>query len=155
MEFELTIQIRRQPQVVFEFLANKDRVQQDPRSSVLALERLTPGPTAMGTRFREVVLVLPFLQGEILSEVTRCEAPTVLEEAYAGAGMSGHLSYLFEPVQDGTRLVQRQSLEARGPLKLLHPLIRLLLGCRLHDRLQEIKRLLEADARGRPRSAQR
>ena len=47
----------------------------------------TNGLPAVGTRYREVVQMLPFVRGEILSEITRYEPPSHLEERFWGAGM--------------------------------------------------------------------
>ncbi len=64
MNFELSIVIKRPPTAVFDFLRDKDKFQQPAGSPVLALEQTTPGPAAVGTRYREVVQMLPFIRGE-------------------------------------------------------------------------------------------
>ena len=123
MYFELSITIRRPPYDVFAFLRDKDKYPQKPGSPVLLLEQTTPGPAGVGTRYREVVQMLPFVRGEILSEVTCFVPGEALEEDYQGAGMIGHLAYQFLPEGDGTRLIQREKVAVRGFLKVLEPVM--------------------------------
>jgi hypothetical protein len=145
MDFELAITIDRAPAEVFAFLRDKDRHTQEADSPVLLLEKTTPGPAGAGTRYREVVQMLPFFRGEILSEITRFEPDGVLEEDFAGAGMEGHLAYRFLPADGGTQLIQRETLHLTGPLRLLAPLVERMLARRLLQRLEAIKQLLESD----------
>jgi len=95
MYFELSITIQRSPREVFVFLRDKDSFQQEESSPVVLIEKTTPGSTGVGTRYREVVRMLPFYQGEIHSQITRYEPYEWLEEDYDGPGMRGHLSYQF------------------------------------------------------------
>jgi hypothetical protein len=145
--FELTITIDHAPAGVFAFLRDKDRHPQKADSPVLLLQKTTPGPTGVGTRYREVVQMLPFFRGEILSEITRFEPGRALEEDFAGAGMKGHLAYQFLPADGGTQLIQRETLHLTGPLRLLAPLVERMLARRLTQRLEAIKQILES---GRP-----
>jgi hypothetical protein len=144
MEFDLSIHINRSPDDVFAFLRDKDRFPQEEASPVLLLEKTTPGPPGMGTRYREIVQMLPLVRGEILSEITHYEPGIRLDEDWAGAGMEGNLTYLFIPEEGGTRLVQRETVEPRGWLRLAAPLIRISLGRALQNRLEGIKELLDA-----------
>jgi hypothetical protein len=144
MYYELSISIDRPPEDVFVFLRDKDKFPQEEGSPVLVLEKTTPGPPDVGTRYREVVQMLPFFRGEILSEITRFEPPQFLEEDFWGAGMVGHLAYQFLRQGEGTKLIQRETLRYRGILRLFEPVIRPILGRRLRERLQEIKVILES-----------
>ena len=143
MYFELTILIKRSPADVFVFLRDKDKYPQKEGSPVLLLEKTTPGPVAIGTRYREVVQMLPFYRGEIVSEITRIEQNERLEEDFKGAGMHGHLAYHFLQENERTILIQRETLHYHGVLRLCEPLIRRILGRRLRERLEEIKEVLE------------
>ena len=143
MHFNLTIPIRRTPEEVFAFLRDKHAFPQQRGSPVLVLEKITPGAVGIGTRFREVVRMLPLVRGEIFSRVTRFEPYRCLQEEFWGAGMSGWLTYTFNPHEDGTLLVQDQIIEVDGLLKLLMPLMRAMLARRLRGRLIEIHNLLE------------
>jgi len=51
----------------------------------------------VGTRYREVVQMMPFVKRDILSEVTRFEPFSVLEEKWRGGGMEGILTYFLIP----------------------------------------------------------
>jgi uncharacterized protein YndB with AHSA1/START domain len=143
MYFELSISIERPPADVFRFLRDKDKHPQEEGSPVLLLDKTTPGDPGVGTRYREVVQMLPFYRGEILSEITRFEPDEVLEEDFWGAGMEGHLAYQFLKEGQGTRLIQREALRYQGVLRLFEPVIRPILGRRLRERLEGIKAYLE------------
>lgn len=110
MNFEISIWIQRPPADVFAFLRDKDLYPQENGSPVLVLEKTTPGQPGVGTRYSEVVQMLPFYRGEILSEITRYEPNEFLEEDFSGAGMKGHLAYQFLPENEGTLLIQRETL---------------------------------------------
>lgn len=118
MYFDLSVTIDRAPEDVFSFLRDKDLYIQKPGSPVLILEKTTGGPTGAGTKYREVVQMLPFARGEILSEITIYDPPKRLEESFHSSGMNGYL-------------------------KLLHPLIRAVLSRKLKRRLIDIKAELE------------
>ena len=125
MDFDLSIGIRRSPMDVFLFLRDKDKYPQDPNSPVLILQQMTPGPVGVGTQYREVIQMLPFVRGEILSVITHFEPGKRLEEDFEGAGMIGHLAYEFLPEDGGARLIQRQSVRTRGFTRLLEPFVEL------------------------------
>ena len=144
MEFHLSIYIDRSPDDVFAFLRDKDKFPQEKGSPVLVLEKTTPGPPGVGTRYREVVQMLPFVRAEILSVITAYDPGRCLAEDWAGGGMEGDLTYHFTPEAGATRLVQQETVRPRGLLKPLAPLIRLALGRALESRLQDIKQILEA-----------
>jgi hypothetical protein len=144
MRFELAIFIRRPPEVVFSFFRDKDKFRQEPGSPVLALEQTTPGPVGVGSRYREVVQMLPWVRGEMLSVVTRFEPGKHLEEDFHGAGMTGHLAYEFRAEGDGTRLIQRETIAPLGLLIVMAPLMRGTLGPRLRARLAAVKKILES-----------
>ncbi|HER08794.1 MAG TPA: hypothetical protein ENO20_07765 [Bacteroides sp.] len=144
MNFELCITINRPPSEVFTFLRDKDKYPQKEGSPVLVLDKTTPGPPGVGTCYREVVQMLPFYRGEILSEITHFLPNRCLEEDFKGAGMHGHLAYHFIPKRDGTNLIQRETIHYHGVLKLFEPVIRIVLFHRLQDRLKDIKAILES-----------
>ena len=144
MYFELSVTIDRPPSDVFAFLRDKDLYPQEPDSPVLVLEKTTSGPPALGTRYREVVQMLPFIRGEILSEITSYEPYRYLGERFQGAGMQGCLLYEFAPCGDGTKLTQRETLHPLGILRLAGPAIKRMLYRRLPERLEAIKSILES-----------
>jgi len=141
--FRSSINIRRQPEAVFHLLANVHRVQQAEGSPVLALEMTTPGPPGLGSRYREVVRMLPFYNGEIVSEISAFEPPLLLEMVWTGPAMSGRDRYELAEIQDGTELVHQKWTSCRGLLRIMEPFMRKALLPRLESRLGEIKRGLE------------
>lgn len=138
-----SIAIHRPPEVVFDFLANIQDVQQSEGSPVLALDLITAGPPRLGSRYREVVQMAPFFKGEILSEVTAFEPPRVLEMAWRGPGMEGFDRYELDAFQDGTSLNHKKCTSFTGFFRIIEPLMRKPLIPRLEQRLLEIKHLLE------------
>ena len=144
MYFELSITIKRSASDVFGFLRDKDKYPQKEDSPVLLIEKTTPDPPSIGTHYREVVQMLPFFRGEILSVITRFEASKFLEEDFKGAGMKGHLAYQFLPEGNGTRVIQRETIRFRGLLRVFEPLVKLILSRRLRERLEDIKEVLES-----------
>jgi len=145
MYFELSVTIQRPPSDVFLFLRDKDTFQQEEGSPVLLIEKTTSGPTGVGTRYREIVQMLPFYQGELRSQITRYEPYEWLEEDFDGPGMKGHLTYQFLPMGNATRLIQRETIHVQGILKIIAPFIRRSLAPRLKDRLEYIKEFLESE----------
>ena len=139
----MTITIQRPAAEVFAFLRDKDKYPQEEDSPVLLLEKTTPGVPGVGTCYREVVQMLPFYQGQIISEITRFEPYEHLEEDFRGVGMHGHLAYHFIQEPTGTMLIQRETLHYQGLLKLFEPIIRVFLYPRLRQRLVGIKAILE------------
>ena len=143
MDFELDIIIERSPYIVFTFLRDKDTYPQEENSPVLLLEKTTPGPLGVGTRYREIVQMLPFFKGEILSEITHFEPGHRLDEDWQGPCMEGCLTYLFLPENGGTKLIQRETVNLCGLLWLLSPLIKLTLGAELVVKNGALKHILE------------
>jgi len=139
-----SIDIRRPPEVVFEFLANIQDVPQPADSPVLALDLITEGPPGLGSRYREVVQMMPLIKGEFLSEISVFDAPGVLALRWRGPGMGGTDRYQLECIQDGTRLHHRRHMSCHGLLRVLEPFMRIPLIPRLEERLVDIQRLLEA-----------
>jgi len=138
-----SIHIGRPPEAVFEYLANIQDVQQEEGSPVLALDLTTEGPPRLGSRYREVVQMLPFFKGVILSEITAFQPLRVLELVWTGPGMKGTDRYELAPTQGGTTLKHTKDTVCLGALRLIEPLMRGALVPRLEERLVGIKRELE------------
>lgn len=143
MEFERQISIQCPPLDVFYFLCNKHSYPFKQGSSVLVLNKITPGPVGLGTQHYEEVQMFPWLKGKIWSEVTRFEPPNFLEERFWGTGMRGHLAYQFKPHAGSTLLIQREALNLVGVLHLMEPLVMRLLLPRIEKRLDAIRAVLE------------
>lgn len=143
MLHKFSILVDKPPADVFYFLANKDSYKQQKGSPVLLLEKTTPEPIGVGTCYREVVQMAPFIKAEILSEITRFEPGAVLEEKWAGGGMKGILTYFFHPAGHGTDLEQQVSIETHGLLKPFDAIISKMYARAAQYRLECIKAILE------------
>ena len=143
MLHEFRIQINKPPVEVFQLLCNKDKYEQQNDSPVLSLERTTAGPLGVGTRYREVVQMAPFIKSQMLSEITRYEPHSVLEERWAGGGMRGVLTYFFHPVGQGMELVQHVSIEPHRLLRPFSAIIFKTYSRAARYRLEVIKMILE------------
>ena len=138
-----SVDIKRPPEAVFDFLANIHEVQQDEGSPVLELELMTPGPIGLGSRYREVVQMMPFFKGEMISTITAFEWPVVLQMDWTGPGMTGRDRYELAAIAEGTALVHHKWTSPTGLLRVMEPLMRKPLIPRLEAWLVDIKRLLE------------
>lgn len=138
-----SIDIRRSPDVVFEFLANIQAVQQADDSPVLSLDLITDGPPRLGSRYREVVQMMPFVKGEIISEIVAFDFPRELEMTWDGPGMTGTDRYQLVANQSGTTLKHTKYTAFLGILRVMEPVLRIPLIPRLERRLIVIKRILE------------
>ena len=143
MLHKLRIQINKPPVEVFQFLCNKDTYEQQNGSPVLLLEKTTTGPLDVGTCYREVVQMAPFIKTQMLSEITRYEPYSVLEEKWAGGGMKGILTYFFDQVGQGTELVQHVSVETHWLLRPFNTIISRTYSKAAQYRLEVIKTILE------------
>jgi len=97
----------------------------------------------VGTRYREVVQMMPFVKRDFLSEVTRFEPFSVLEEKWRGGGMEGILTYFFNPIPEGTELIQHISAKALGLLKPFDSILSKTYAKAAQYRLECLKSLLE------------
>lgn len=144
MEFLLNIHIRASTSRIYTFFRDLYANNWSQNPVVPVYEKLTPGPVAVGTRFREVVRVLPpLIHFEIISTVTAIEDGRRLAYDWRGPGMHGELEYTFEPAGDGTHLTQRETLHMRGLGRLFNPLVRRSFGAQIAARLESLRRLLE------------
>lgn len=143
MDFERSILIKCSAQSVFAFLRDKHLHDQTDESPVLVIQKISPGPVSVGTRYREVVHMLPWYDAEILSEVTCFKPHSFLEEDFHSTSMHGHLAYEFQAQGDSTILIQRESIHYTGFLKVLEPLIKFFLLRKIEQRLLSIKQIIE------------
>lgn len=148
MEFELSVVINRPLEEVFAFFRDIDQHAGQKGTVVPVYDKVTPGPVGVGTQYHEIVQVMPFVTGEILTEVVGYEPSQRLAYRFVALGMPGELTYCFEAVEEGTRLVQRQSLWPSGWMKLFSPMIRAMFSRMIVRRLVGIKSFLESRAAG-------
>jgi len=145
MDFEFVATIQCPPAAVFSFFRDIEQHAGRAGSVVPVYDKITPEPTGVGTRYREVVRILPFWHAEVIAEIVQLEPDRLLKVKFAfGRTMDGTLVYHLEPAGEGTQVVQRQSLRPRGVAKLFSPFIKLTFSQVAGRRLQAIKRILEA-----------
>jgi hypothetical protein len=148
MEFSLSIAVDRPVTEVFAFLEDMRNHPQEEGSQVILVEKLTPEPIGVGTRFREMVQTLPFVRVEMLSEVTQYDRNERIEIAWHGGGMEGVLTYRFDPQNGVTGLSLHETVTAKGLMRLAKPVIRPTFERMLVNRLHGIKRVLEVRNEG-------
>ena len=146
MDFEFTAVIESPIDRVFAFLKDIDHHAGKEGTVVPVYDKITPGPVKVGTRYREVIRLLPFISGEMISEVTAFEPGCRLGYVFSGMGMDGDLVYSFRETSVGTEVVQKQRLYPRGMLKLLSPIIGRMFENAASSRLLIIKDLIEWNA---------
>jgi hypothetical protein len=143
MDFEFTVVVECPLDRGFAFFREVDRHAGEEGTVVPVYDKITPGPVRVGTRYREVVKVFPFASGEMISEVTHFEPGHCLGYQFSGLGMDGDLMYFLKEVAGSTEVVQRQSLQPRGLLKVFSPLLGRMFAAAAGHRLESIKGLLE------------
>ena len=150
MEFEFTAVIHCPPADVFALFRDVDQYNAYEGSPVPVLDKVTEGPVGVGTRYREVVRMMPGIRMmhsvmmTIVSEVTGYEPGRYLASDWHSNVMEGHLAYTFEPVEGGTRVIQQMTLNPKGILRVFSPLIKVMFSRAAGQRLEGIKALLEA-----------
>lgn len=122
---------------------------QESNSQVLLVEKLTPGPSRIGTQYRETVQLLPFITIEMITEVTQMNPHKNLEFTWSGGGMEGVLKYHLDPRDDWTNLEFSERVIPKGIMKLVGPLIQASFHKMMVDRLDGIKGVLEGSTKKR------
>lgn len=143
MDFDLSVEIDRPARDVFAMLADIQRYYSSKGSPVADLEKIPPGPTTVGTRFREVVRMGRLARMTIWTEVTAIEPDRLLGLRFRGPGMSGTIEYRIEPTAGGCTLRQVERLVPGGLLRIVSGPMRRMLEPRLAARLAAIRDRLE------------
>jgi uncharacterized protein YndB with AHSA1/START domain len=140
IRFVNSLHIERPVGSVFEALADLERA---PRwnPAISNATRVTDGNIGVGTRFH-VTRTDPKPATEPL-EIVAFEPNAHLELRGRLAGMKADLVYRLEPEGSGTRLTNDVTLEPRGPVRLLAPMLTGRIRASVADNLGTLKRLLE------------
>jgi hypothetical protein len=148
MDFDASVHIEADRELVYAVLADVQQCATGPGSPVLMMEKMPPGPTRVGTRWREVVHVGPLLHMTMRSQVTECAVGRHLQMDFRGGGMRGWLRYtLADDGPGATMLRHEEHLELLGPLRVFDAFVARLLAPRLIARLDHLRALIEADVR--------
>lgn len=144
MIFDETVLIRRPPEAVFKRLSDIQEGAVQPGSPVLSMEKIPPGPTVVGTRWREVARLTKRRSMTMWSEVTGIGPDSMLAERFWGGSMRGILIYTISPNPGGSRLRQQERMKAVGWLSPFGWAVGRVLRPRLHERLLSLRDDLEA-----------
>ncbi|MEX1296506.1 MAG: SRPBCC family protein [Candidatus Limnocylindrales bacterium] len=141
MRFSNTIDIKRPPEEVFDYLAAPENIPEW-NYAISESERSPSGPIGIGTRIRQR-RTLPRPAEEQL-EVTELQPDRRLVLAGDVGPLHGTVSYELEPTSDGTQLTNDVELDASGPLRLAAPLFTGRVRAAVADNLATLKRTLES-----------
>jgi uncharacterized protein YndB with AHSA1/START domain len=144
--FSLSVAIRRPPSAVFALLADIQDFEPIPRRESIRMVKEPAGPTGMGTRWHEWVLLGPGCWFRTESLVSEFDPPHLLGMDFSSRWLSGHLTYQIEASTGGSLLHQRESVRSHRLLGWLLPVITRSMRPRLLQRLAEIKQILESGA---------
>ena len=144
MEIQLSIVIDRPVLEVFGFMSDMANHTVEEGTKVLLVEKTTHGAIGLGTRFREVVQMLPLLRVEMINEITRFEPDESIEIAWNGGGMEGLLAFDFESKNGSTMLTMSETIHPKGIMNWIKPILQQNFHRMWTDRLNEIKRKLES-----------
>jgi carbon monoxide dehydrogenase subunit G len=111
--------VPRSPEEVFDFVADVDN-QSRWNPELTNIERLTDGPTRLGSRMRGDVARL----GAVETEVTVYERPSRLTLSSTGAQADLTLDFRFVPDGDATRMTVTGTMSLKGALKFMEPALR-------------------------------
>jgi uncharacterized protein YndB with AHSA1/START domain len=136
------IVINRPVEEVFDFVADeRNEPRYNPRMP--RVEKLSPGPVGLGSRFRAEMRTRPRPM-EMTTEFTGYERPRRLASTTRMSRMDIRGTLSFDPVPGGTRMRWSWELEPHGLLKLMTPLASPI-GARGERAIwTSLKRLLEA-----------
>lgn len=141
--FELSERIDRPRDEVFDYFTDLDNAT-DWLPDVTRIEKLTDGPVAVGTRYRELRWTS---RGEarIEMEVTAIEPPGQYSAAFNQGGYRATFNYTFSPDGGGTRIDMSCVVRAQGGRSLLAPMISWLMKRQDKHQLRNLKRAMEGE----------
>lgn len=144
LTFDLSVRIERRPEEVFALLADVQDAEPIPRRAAVRMTKEPAGSTTIGTRWHERVRILPGYWLRVESVASTVDQPIRLGMDFDSLWFTGHLTYDIEPVPGGCILHQREVLRPRWLLGWMRSFIGRGLRPRLIERLDDIKRLVEA-----------
>jgi carbon monoxide dehydrogenase subunit G len=140
MRFSNTITIKRSPSEVFGYLTDFENL---PRWNYAITEarKITPGPVGVGSKYLQVRTVPR--RSEETFEVIEFATDSRVTVRGAFGPFSGQASYVLEPTNDGTRLINAMDLQPGGVLGLVAPLATSRVRTAVAKNLDILKEILE------------
>jgi hypothetical protein len=117
---------------------------QEEGSKVLLVEKITEGEIGVGTQFRELVRMFPVLNVNFFNEITLYEPSEKIEIVWRGGGMEGILTFHFDQHQGGTILKVEETINLKGIMKLVAPMVEGNFRDMWKERISGIKWVLES-----------
>lgn len=143
MRVAQTFVVGRPPEVVFDYLTDPSKLA-DWQTSKTSVEQLTDGAPRLGTRVRERTKPPGRKEFEQIVEFTEFERPLrvhmhIVEGPYPIDG-----TWSFEPDGDGTRVRFVAAGEARGVMRVLQPVAKLVIARQMAGYHRNLRRNVEA-----------
>jgi uncharacterized protein YndB with AHSA1/START domain len=143
MRIEQTFAVGRPPEVVFDYLTDPSKLA-DWQTSKTSVEQLTDGAPRVGTRVRERTKAPGGKEFEQIVEFTEFERPLrvhmhIVEGPYPIDG-----TWSFEPNGEGTRVRFVAAGEARGAMRVLQPVAKLVIARQMAGYHRNLRRNVEA-----------
>ena len=143
MRVEQTFTVGRPPEVVFDHLTDPSKLA-DWQTSKTSVEQLTDGAPRVGTRVLERTKPPRGKEFEQIVEFTEFERPRrvhmhIVEGPYPIDG-----TWSFEPDGDGTRVRFVAAGEARGVMRVLQPIAKLVIARQMAGYHENLRRNVEA-----------
>jgi len=137
---ENEVEIARRPEDVFDYLTDvTNEVAWNPRTR--RVEKLTPGPIGLGTRFEA-----EWIKGNpTIVEYVRFERPTAWASIARSRRLDAKGAGLVSPAEHGSRVTVTTELRPKGLLALLLPLMRRTMHAREERNLESVKAILEGN----------
>ena len=135
------VEIERPVDEVFAFVANLENI---PRwnGDVVKTKKMSAGPIEAGTTFRQYRDGLSGA-GEAVA-ITAHSPHERLEVRARLADSPAQLTYEFDEVDGGTRLINEIEVDPKGAMRLITPVVESRVGHSVAENLAELKRVLEA-----------
>jgi uncharacterized protein YndB with AHSA1/START domain len=137
-QFSETVDIKRPPEEVWRVLGQPERWFEG------YLETRSRSPEYPAPNTRNDHLYRTRMREEVEVRVTRCEAPTLLEETQHGRTFARRVRYSLSPTSDGTLLRLEDSIVFKGLGKLAAPIALRDVRNRWATSLERLKAAVEA-----------
>jgi carbon monoxide dehydrogenase subunit G len=143
MRLEQSFPVRRQPEVVFDYLTNPSNLAAW-QTSKTSVEQLTDGPPGLGTRVRERTKSPGGREFEQIVEFTEFERPRRVHVHIVEGPFPVDATWSFEPDGDGTRVNFVAAGELPGMMRLMQPIAKRFLDRRMAGYHENLRRNVES-----------